>query len=293
MRIPESFNGRNPQSRRDLASSLRARTHNLTPPPPSRAGRERDAGLRRPPRSRSSGRELRAHPCHDCPDREDHARWAERWFKLDRDARTLRAPHRAAHQHHRPAVRPGLRRAHRAGLPRRRRGHRPRPPAAADLHRDGPGGRRVAADRRSRPASGPSGLAAALSTLVFEARRPDDAVVAAAPRRRAASVLDELVLLWRDLSDALERRAPARLPPRARTSASPGRPTAGPRATTSTRCSPRPTWPRATSCAGSSSCSTSPTRSPTPPVTAPSAHTARDVVRRIRRGVVAVAPLED
>ena len=34
-------------------------------------------------------RALRAHPCHDCPDREDHARWAERWFKLRRDADTL------------------------------------------------------------------------------------------------------------------------------------------------------------------------------------------------------------
>ena len=35
-------------------------------------------------------RQLRAHPCHDCPDREDHARWAERYFKLDRDAKTLK-----------------------------------------------------------------------------------------------------------------------------------------------------------------------------------------------------------
>src|SRR5690606_8234043 len=33
--------------------------------------------------------ELRAHPCHGCPDREDHARWAERHFKLHRDSQTL------------------------------------------------------------------------------------------------------------------------------------------------------------------------------------------------------------
>ncbi len=33
MRIPKTFNGRNPQSRRDLASTLRQRTHGLTPPP--------------------------------------------------------------------------------------------------------------------------------------------------------------------------------------------------------------------------------------------------------------------
>ena len=29
MRVPKSFNGRNPQSRRDLASALRARTEHL------------------------------------------------------------------------------------------------------------------------------------------------------------------------------------------------------------------------------------------------------------------------
>src|SRR3954464_11231402 len=36
MRIPKSFNGRNPQSRRDLASALRARTQGFAPPPPGR-----------------------------------------------------------------------------------------------------------------------------------------------------------------------------------------------------------------------------------------------------------------
>ena len=41
------------------------------------------------------------------------------------------APHRAAHQHDRPAVRPGLRRAHRAGLPRGRGRAPPRSPTAA------------------------------------------------------------------------------------------------------------------------------------------------------------------
>jgi ATP-dependent RNA helicase HelY len=87
LRIPKSFNGRNPQSRKDLASTLKHRTHGLTPPPPTRGGRrapdddERIADLRH---------RMREHPCHHCPDREDHARWAERWFKLERDAATLR-----------------------------------------------------------------------------------------------------------------------------------------------------------------------------------------------------------
>src|SRR6478736_4544630 len=34
-------------------------------------------------------RELRAHPCHQCPDREEHARWAERWYRLEGEHRAL------------------------------------------------------------------------------------------------------------------------------------------------------------------------------------------------------------
>lgn len=36
-------------------------------------------------------RRLRQHPCHDCPDREQHARWAERWHKLKRQNDQLTA----------------------------------------------------------------------------------------------------------------------------------------------------------------------------------------------------------
>ena len=35
--------------------------------------------------------ELRKHPCHACPDREEHARWAERRWRLERDTQALRA----------------------------------------------------------------------------------------------------------------------------------------------------------------------------------------------------------
>src|SRR4029453_1895273 len=34
--------------------------------------------------------QLRRHPCHACPDREEHARWAERRWRLERDTEALR-----------------------------------------------------------------------------------------------------------------------------------------------------------------------------------------------------------
>ncbi len=34
-------------------------------------------------------RALRAHPCHGCSEREDHARWSERWWKLRRETDAL------------------------------------------------------------------------------------------------------------------------------------------------------------------------------------------------------------
>jgi ATP-dependent RNA helicase HelY len=86
VRVPKGFNPRSPAERRDLAASLRA----------SQIGRE----LRRPPRPRRAAaddrqldqlrHELRKHPCHSCPDREDHARWAERRWRLNRDTASLR-----------------------------------------------------------------------------------------------------------------------------------------------------------------------------------------------------------
>ena len=34
-------------------------------------------------------RRLRRHPCHDCPDREEHARYAERYLRLERETEAL------------------------------------------------------------------------------------------------------------------------------------------------------------------------------------------------------------
>ncbi len=89
MRIPKSFNARNAQARRDLASSLRSRAEGVrwqreTGYRPERPT-ERVLDDRTDPRVAELRRAIKDHPCHACPDRESHARWAERYLKLERD----------------------------------------------------------------------------------------------------------------------------------------------------------------------------------------------------------------
>jgi ATP-dependent RNA helicase HelY len=208
MRIPKNFNGRNPQSRRDLASSLRSKTQNFTPPPP---GRGRTGGGGRTDPWRADGEQeiarlradLRAHPCHGCSDREDHARWAERYHKLDRDTRTLQRrieqrTNTIARQFDRvcevlsalgyledDAVTPTGERLMRI--------YTDMDLVAAESLRNGLWDGLSASE-----------LAAALSALVFEARRPDDAFAPRLPGGRVKQTLADMVSLWADL-DALER----------------------------------------------------------------------------------------
>ncbi len=209
IKVPKTFNGRNPQMRRDLASAMHSRTHGLTPPPPPE-GRATRASI---PRNAAQERHLaevdrlrtrlKAHPCHDCPDREEHARWAERWFKLDRDAATLR---RRIEQRTNTVARQFDRvcdvltalgyldgdTVTERGAPLRRLWSDMDLLAAESLRRglwDG---------------LDASSLAAALSVLVFEARRPDDA---SAPRLPGGEVRERIaatVRLWGELQ-ALER----------------------------------------------------------------------------------------
>jgi ATP-dependent RNA helicase HelY len=85
MRIPKSFNPRSPASRRDLASALRTKAGHLEP---RRHRRERAAAADDTELARLRTA-IRAHPCHGCAEREDHARWAERYYRLRRDTRQL------------------------------------------------------------------------------------------------------------------------------------------------------------------------------------------------------------
>jgi ATP-dependent RNA helicase HelY len=88
MRIPKSFNARNPQSRRDLAAQVRSRAEGAAwrQDKPHRVDAQRED-----PRIAAIRDKLRNHPCHSCPDRESHARWAERYIKLERDTANQRS----------------------------------------------------------------------------------------------------------------------------------------------------------------------------------------------------------
>ncbi len=84
MRLPKRVEYRVPRVRRDLASALRET--GIVPPP--RARRRSDAAD--DAELAALRRALRAHPCHGCDDREAHARWAERYDRLDRETETVR-----------------------------------------------------------------------------------------------------------------------------------------------------------------------------------------------------------
>ncbi|MFI1396632.1 DEAD/DEAH box helicase [Streptomyces sp. NPDC020681] len=198
MRIPKSFNARSPQSRRDLASALRSKAGHIVPER-HRKGRAAAADDREIARLRT---ELRAHPCHGCDEREDHARWAERYHRLQRDT----------HQ-----------------LERRIEGRTNTIARTFDrivallteldyLRGDEvtEHGRRLArlygeldllASECLRAGVweglSPAELAACVSALVYEARQSDDAVAPKVPAGKAKEALGEMVHIWGRL-DALE-----------------------------------------------------------------------------------------
>ncbi len=212
MRVPKSFNQRNPQQRRALADALRDRVRDLGPEESGRGGGRRshraptDTGVEREIAALRA--ELTSHPCHGCPDREDHARWAERWFKLERDAATLRRrvenrTNTVARQFDRVCdvlTALGYLAAEDDGriVVTEEGRHLMRIYSELDL---------VAAEcLRSGLWEGldASELAAVLSVLAYESRRPDDASVPRMPSGRVTQVITDMVHLWGRL-DALER----------------------------------------------------------------------------------------
>jgi ATP-dependent RNA helicase HelY len=81
--LPRSGSARSARYRRDLAAqlaALRVRRPTSTQPPFDPAAEARAADLER---------KAAEHPCHTCPDRPQHERWAVRTSKLERDVAAL------------------------------------------------------------------------------------------------------------------------------------------------------------------------------------------------------------
>jgi ATP-dependent RNA helicase HelY len=201
VRVPKHFNHRSPQERRDLAATLRA------------AATDHGGGRRARRGARGSGEdtelvelrsELRRHPCHACPDRDEHARWAERRARLERDTVALRE---------KVANRTGslTRTFDRICDLLQTRGY------LADGQVTEPGRMlsRIWTEADLLVAEclrrgvwdplGPAELAAAVSTVVFESRRDSDEN-AAVPRGPVADAIDATVKLWSELEAAEAQR---------------------------------------------------------------------------------------
>ncbi|TDQ45728.1 DEAD/DEAH box helicase [Actinorugispora endophytica] len=86
MRVPKAFSARSAQSRRDLASALRAKLDVLPPAPVRQHTR---GGTGEDPEIADLRARLREHPCHGSEGREDRARWAERHFRLKKETDEL------------------------------------------------------------------------------------------------------------------------------------------------------------------------------------------------------------
>jgi ATP-dependent RNA helicase HelY len=89
MKIGKHFNPKDATSRRNLAAALRTRISEID----LDEGRRRQAVL--DPETQAQLDHLRValrrHPCHSCPDRETHLRWAERAQRLERENARLDA----------------------------------------------------------------------------------------------------------------------------------------------------------------------------------------------------------
>ncbi len=89
MSLPKRVEHRNPRARRDVASALRSAAGGLDVRPTKRrrgGSVERDVD----PELASLREQLRRHPAHKLPDREEKARLAERYLRVERDNEQIR-----------------------------------------------------------------------------------------------------------------------------------------------------------------------------------------------------------
>jgi ATP-dependent RNA helicase HelY len=199
VRIPNWFSARSAKHRRDLASTVR-----------NKLAGQNFTGQRRAPRGAggsSAGqdreieglrRRLRQHPSHGCPDREEHAREAERYHRLEREAEALER--RIAGRTHVIA-----RTFDRVCAVLDELGYTEGDTVTAE-------GRRLAGlyteldllvaeclRRGLWDELAPAELAACVSALTFESRRPDDMSPPRLPPGAAREVLAAMAEVWGEL----------------------------------------------------------------------------------------------
>ncbi|MGI8992915.1 MAG: DEAD/DEAH box helicase [Nocardioidaceae bacterium] len=200
MKVAKTFNARNAQQRRDLAALLRDRTRDL---PRTNGGGHGPNPAADDPEVRRLRTAIREHPCHRCEDREQHARWAERYLKLQRETETIR---RRIDQRTNTIARQFDRVCEVLSELGYLDGD-DATPAGGSLSRIYSELDLVAAECLRRGVwddlEGPA-LAAALSALVFESRNPDDADRPRLPGGAVREALGRTVDIWAEL-DAVER----------------------------------------------------------------------------------------
>jgi ATP-dependent RNA helicase HelY len=208
IRIPGSFSPRSPQHRRDLTATMRNRLGSHHPDgarPVRRPARAADWERATPDAAEVAElrQRMRRHPCHDCPDREEHARFAERYLRLARETEALER--RVAGRSHVIA-----RTFDRVCRVLERLGYLDGDTVTVD-------GRRLAGlyteldllasecmRRGLWDDLTPAELAACVSALSFESRQADDAHPPRLPKGRVPDVLAAMVRTWGEL-DQLEK----------------------------------------------------------------------------------------
>lgn len=216
LRVPKGFSARVPAARRELAAALRSSLSSGAVGDGDPRGDHRPGARRgRPPRHTAAQddaqiaelrRRLRAHPCHACPDRDEHARWAERWDRLrgEHDALVRRIEGRTG------SIAAVFDRICDVLV---RLGYLDRADGTLHVTDDGRWLRRLYAEndlllaeclrRGTFDELDPPGLAAAVSTLVFRSRREDQGEprVPGGPASRLGVALDGTLRAWSELED--------------------------------------------------------------------------------------------
>ncbi|WP_129359650.1 DEAD/DEAH box helicase [Rothia uropygioeca] len=92
VKVPKHFTGRTPQDRRDMSARIQSALDEGKPPRTVKPPRTPD--FEAPNREKQEIGDLRraveSHACHGCSEREDHARWFNRWVKLKKETDSLR-----------------------------------------------------------------------------------------------------------------------------------------------------------------------------------------------------------